>query len=84
MKRGRPKKQHGYLRAAAKAFLEGTRCRTPEEAVLKGVRSLEAWADALREAKEGQDLRFRTLRIQPGTSSGRGEKPSIEYRRDNP
>jgi hypothetical protein len=70
MKRGRPKKQHGYLRAATKAFLEGTRCRTPEEAVLKGVRSLEAWADALRQAKEAQDLRFRT---PAGISSGREE-----------
>jgi hypothetical protein len=63
MRRGRPKKQYGYLRAAAHSFLEGTRCRTPEEAVLKGVRTLEGWADALRAAKEAQVA----ARIQPRT-----------------
>ncbi len=59
MKRGRPKKQYGYLRVATRSFLEGTRCRTPEEAVLKGVCTLEGWADALRVAKEAQNLNAR-------------------------
>lgn len=59
MTRGRPKRQHGYLRAAARSFLEGTRCRTPECAVRKGLRSLEQWADALRDAKEMQTRRAR-------------------------
>jgi hypothetical protein len=62
MKRGRPKKQHGYLRAAARAFVAGTRCRTPEEAVLKGLRSLEDWADALGAAREAQALRLEERR----------------------
>jgi hypothetical protein len=61
VRRGRPKKQFGYLRAATRSFLAGTRCRTPEEAVLKGVRTLEAWADALRTAKDAQAA----TRIQP-------------------
>jgi hypothetical protein len=54
MKRGRPKKQFSYLRVAARTFLEGTQCRTPEEAVRRGMRTLEGWADALRDAKEAQ------------------------------
>jgi hypothetical protein len=48
MKRGRPKKSVGYIRRAARRFLEGTRCRTPEEAVNTGIRSLEEWVDILR------------------------------------
>jgi hypothetical protein len=48
MKRGRPKKSVGYIRRAARRFLEGTRCRTPEEAVKSGARSLEEWVDVLR------------------------------------
>lgn len=62
MRRGRPKKQHGYLRAAARTFTAGTHCRTPEEVVLKGLRTLEDWADALRSAKEAQDLRLHAPR----------------------
>ena len=59
MTRGRPKRQTGYLRAATKAFLEGTRCRTPEHAVQRGLRSLEEWVDALCDAKEMQTLSAR-------------------------
>jgi hypothetical protein len=54
MKRGRPRKQFGYLRVAARNFLHGTRCRTPEEAVASGVRTLEGWVEALRDAKDAQ------------------------------
>ena len=54
--RGRPKQLRGYLRRATKSFLEGTRCRTPEDAVLRGIRTLEEWVDALREAKEAQQM----------------------------
>jgi hypothetical protein len=52
MKRGPAKANVRYIRRAAKRFLEGTRCRTPEEAVLKGFRTLEAWADVLRAERE--------------------------------
>ena len=71
MQRGRPKKQHGYLRTAARQFLDGTRCRTPEEAVLKSLRSLEEWADALRGAKEAQTSQCNQtgLRISPSSSA---------------
>ena len=52
--RGRPKRQHGYLRRAAQSFLEGTRCRTPEDAVLRGIRTLEEWVDVLGQAREAR------------------------------
>ena len=40
VKRGPAKANLRYIRRAAKRFLEGTRCHTPEEAVLKGFRTL--------------------------------------------
>jgi hypothetical protein len=52
VKRGRPKEQVRYIRRAARRFLEGTRCRTPEEAVRSGVRTLEGWTDILRFERE--------------------------------
>ncbi|NJK43968.1 MAG: hypothetical protein HC933_06485 [Pleurocapsa sp. SU_196_0] len=52
MKRGRPKEQVRYIRRAARRFLEGTRCRTPEEAVRIGVRTLEGWTEILRFERE--------------------------------
>jgi hypothetical protein len=52
VKRGPAKANVRYIRRAAKRFLEGTRCRTPEEAVLKGFRTLEGWTDVLRAERE--------------------------------
>lgn len=63
MTRGRPKRQHGYLRAVTKTFLEGTRCRTPEHAVQCGLRSLEEWTDALFSAKEAQTVNARATAL---------------------
>lgn len=61
MTRGRPKRQHGYLRVATRTFLDGTRCRTPEHAVQRGLRTLEEWAEALQTAKEAHTLKARVV-----------------------
>ena len=57
MKRGSVKANGRYIRRAAKRFLEGTRCRTPEEAVLKGVRTLEMWTDVLSAEREAAPVK---------------------------
>ncbi len=41
-----------YLRRSAKRFLLGTGCRSPFEAVMRGSRTLEHWADILDEERE--------------------------------
>jgi hypothetical protein len=41
-----------YLRRSKKRFLEGTRARTPFEAVASGARTLEQWADVLNFERE--------------------------------
>jgi hypothetical protein len=41
-----------YMKRAAKRFLEGTKFRTPVEAVEAGVRQLGEWADFLAEERE--------------------------------
>ena len=41
-----------YLNRASRRFLEGTKCKTPCEAVEMGIRSLEAWAHVLAEERE--------------------------------
>lgn len=41
-----------YLRRSAKRFLAGTSCRSPFEAVMRGSRTLEQWADILDEERE--------------------------------
>ena len=53
-----------YLNRASRRFLQGTRCKTPCEAVELGIRSLEAWAHILAEEREveAQYLRQRSLR----------------------
>ena len=68
--RGRPTRQHGYLRRAAKTFLDGTRCRSPEDAVLRGLRTLEEWVDALSQAREAQQNGAKFIK---GSSSHRAE-----------
>jgi hypothetical protein len=70
--RGRPKQQRGYLRQASKTFLEGTHCRTPEDAVLRGIRSLEEWVDALNQAREAQQL---NVTFSRASSLRRAETP---------
>jgi hypothetical protein len=41
-----------YLRRSVQRFLGFTRYRSPFEAVLNGVRTLEQWADILNEERE--------------------------------
>ncbi len=46
------KQKTNYLRRSTKRFLGFTRYRSPFEAVLCGVRTLEQWADILNEERE--------------------------------
>jgi hypothetical protein len=41
-----------YLKRASRRFLEGTRYKTPVEAVEAGARTLAEWADTLGEERE--------------------------------
>jgi hypothetical protein len=41
-----------YTWRASKRFLEGTRCKSPIEAVEKGVKNLEDWVAMLAEERE--------------------------------
>ena len=45
-------KRTNYMKRATLRFLEGTKFRTPVEAVEAGVRSLGDWADMLAEERE--------------------------------
>jgi hypothetical protein len=44
--------KYSYLKRAVERFLDGTRCRTPEEAVNKGLRTLEDWTLTLADELE--------------------------------
>jgi hypothetical protein len=46
-----------YLKRASKRFLEGTRFRSPFEAVDAGVHSLERWVEVLAEEREAAQAR---------------------------
>ena len=52
-----------YLKRASRRFLEGTRFRSPVEAVEAGVKTLGEWADVLGEEREAENdyLRQRSL-----------------------
>ncbi len=45
-------KRTNYMKRAARRFLEGTKYRTPVEAVEAGIKSLGEWADMLQEERE--------------------------------
>jgi hypothetical protein len=49
-------KRTNYMKRATTRFLEGTKFRTPVEAVEAGVRSLGDWADMLAEERELETL----------------------------
>jgi hypothetical protein len=49
-------KRTNYMKRATIRFLEGTKFRTPVEAVEAGVRSLGDWADMLAEERELETL----------------------------
>jgi hypothetical protein len=46
--------KYQYLKRAQKRFLAGTNAKTPELAVVLGQRSIEEWADLVREELERQ------------------------------
>lgn len=52
-----------YLKRASRRFLEGTRFKSPVEAVEAGARTLGEWADVLSEERESENdyLRQRSL-----------------------
>ena len=56
-------RRHKYTKRASQRFLQGTRYRTPVEAVEAGVRTLEEWTDILAEEREAE---YRYLMEQPG------------------
>jgi hypothetical protein len=53
-----------YFKRASRRFLQGTRHRTPAEAVEAGTRTLEQWVSLLSEEREleGQYLQERKMR----------------------
>jgi hypothetical protein len=55
-----------YFKRASRRFLNGTRHRTPAEAVEAGTRSLEQWVNLLSEERELENayLIERKLRLQ--------------------
>ena len=48
-------KRTSYLKRARRRFLEGTRCKSPLEAVEAGLRTLCQWADVLAEEREAEN-----------------------------
>ena len=47
-------KRVNYMKRAAQRFLEGTRHRSPVEAVEAGVRTMGEWAEILAEEREAE------------------------------
>jgi hypothetical protein len=54
-----------YYKRASRRFLQGTRHRTPAEAVEAGTRTLEQWVGLLSEEREfeGQYVQERKMRL---------------------
>jgi hypothetical protein len=62
-------RSESYLKRASRRFLEGTKCKTPCEAVETGGRSLEAWTQVLTEEREFKNADFEGQMIAPSTVS---------------
>ena len=62
-----------YMKRAARKFLEGTRFRTPVEAVEAGVRTLTHWVDTLNLERERDKLEGADDR-RTGTEFARGSR----------
>jgi hypothetical protein len=59
-----PMRRLSYYKRASRRFLQGTRHRTPAEAVEAGTRTLEQWVTLLSEEREleGQFVQERKMR----------------------
>ncbi len=58
-----------YLRRSTRRFLGFTRYRSPFEAVLSGVRTLEQWADILNEERE-LEQQLQSIQLEPQNDFG--------------
>jgi hypothetical protein len=59
-------RRSSYLKRASKQFLEGTRFKSPVEAVEAGVRSLYLWAELLRQEREAEQVYLASRAAQRG------------------
>lgn len=66
-----------YMKRASKRFLEGTRCKTPVEAVEAGVRTLNDWANLLTEERENEVAYLETRMDRSGRNQFRGRLRSL-------
>ena len=66
-----------YMKRASKRFLEGTRCRTPVEAVEAGLRTLNEWASLLTEEREHEAAYLETRRDIGRRNQFRGRLRSL-------
>jgi hypothetical protein len=74
-----------YLKRAAKRFLEGTRMKTPVEAVEAGVCSLQDWVRVLAEEREIEqqyqlEHHLRRVKSPPRTEHSRTEHSRTEHK----
>ena len=49
-----------YLRNATEAFIKGTGCQTPDEAITKGHRTMEQWLETIEKHRKGGQCRKST------------------------
>ncbi len=66
--------KYQYLRRARRRFLAGTGCTSPDKAVTRGERSVEEWADLIREELERQTRAAREPFQAPRNASGKFTK----------
>jgi hypothetical protein len=74
-----------YLKRAAKRFLDGTRMKTPVEAVEAGVCSLQDWVRVLAEEREIEqqyqlEHHLRRVKSPPRTEHSRTEHSRAEHK----
>lgn len=70
-----------YLKRAAKRFLDGTRMRTPVEAVEAGVCSLQDWVRVLAEEREIEQQYQLEHHVRRTKSPSRAEHSRTEHSR---
>jgi hypothetical protein len=70
--------KNNYLRRSAQRFLGATRYRSPFEAVLYGVRTLEQWTNILNEERELELQRqSRELELQSALVAAKPAQPRV-------